>query len=353
LNKRYSRHIILDEIGLEGQVKLSAAHVCIVGCGGLGSIAAPYLAGAGVGKITLIDGDIPEVSNLHRQVFYDGDEKDTKAQILSQFIANFNKDIKVEYVASMLTKKNIKNIFQEADLVLDCTDEINTKYLCNDYCHLNHIPLIYASIFKYEGYVSFFNNSNSNSIHLRDIYPEPDRAIPKCSEVGVMNTIAGIIGLFQANEALKHIVGMGSTLNSKLLSYDVLDNSQHIIKLKKTWNKNMESLYFESDYYSIFCKNVPEISYSKYLESKSDYNLISILEYDENINLNQNIINIPLSKIDVSKWSSPENKISIFCCKTGNRSSKLVAELLNNNSQQEIYSLKDGIDSLIQNKINN
>ncbi len=350
MNNRYSRHISLNEIGPEGQAKLSAAHVCIVGCGGLGSIAAPYLAGAGVGKITLVDGDIPDISNIHRQVFYNGSENISKAQVLSNFLTGLNPDIRVEYIASMLNKENIEQIFQETDLVLDCTDEINTKYLCNDYCHLNHIPLVYASIYKYEGYVSFFNNSNYSSIHLRDIYSEVDNAIPKCSEVGVLNTISGVIGLFQANEALKHIVGMGSNLNDKLLSYDILDNSQHIIKLKKTWKKSIKNNYSNLEYISQISKPIPEISYSKYLKSKSDYNLICILENDEYIGLNQNVVHIPLSKIDVSKWSSPENKICIFYCRTGQRSSSLVAKLLNYNSHQELYSLKDGISSLNQNK---
>ena len=350
MNNRYSRHIILNEIGLKGQEKLSLAHVCIVGCGGLGSIAAPYLAGAGIGQITLIDGDIPNISNIHRQVFYTGDEEVTKAQLLAEFISKLNPQITVNYIASMLNKDNIETILSNSDIVLDCTDEINTKYLCNDFCHINKIPLVYASIYKHEGYLSFFRNLDHKSIHLRDIYPEADNSIPKCIEVGVINTIAGLIGLMQANEVIKYIVGMGENLNNQLLTYDALDNSQYIIHLKKKFTKDINEIYSESDYSTIDCRTSPEITYVKYLEEKSEYNLICILENDEFIALNDKVIHIPLSKFDLKKWTPPNKKPCIFYCKTGNRSSSLVSNLLEQNPEQDLFSLNENIENIFTDK---
>ena len=203
-NERYIRQTTLEELGVEGQEKLNAAHAVVIGCGGLGSIAAPYLAGAGVGEITLVDGDVPHISNLHRQVFFSENQNQiSKSEALADHIINLNSDIKVNAISEMLSNENVEGIIQNADIVLECTDDIITKYLVNDACHLAGIPMVYGAIYKYDGYVSFFENASIESIHLRDIFPEPDLDLLTCSQVGVLNTIAGLIGLLQANEAIK------------------------------------------------------------------------------------------------------------------------------------------------------
>jgi adenylyltransferase/sulfurtransferase len=293
----------------------------------------------------LIDGDIPDISNIHRQVIYTAKETMTKAQILAQFISKLNPEINVRFIPSMLNKDNIASLLQKADIVLDCTDEINTKYLCNDFCHINNIPLVYASIYKLEGYISFFRNLDQDCIHLRDIYPEADNFIPKCSEVGVMNTVVGILGLMQANEVIKYIVGMGKNLFDKLLTYNVLDNAQSIIQLKKNCTKDIKEIYARSNYLAQDCWSSPEITYSKYLEASSEYNLICILEYNEYTALNDNVIHMPLSTFDLKKWLPPNEKPCIFYCKTGKRSSSVVSQLLELKSDQKLYSLKMDIEN--------
>ena len=344
MNRRYSRHIILNEIGVEGQAKLNQAHVCIIGCGGLGSIAAPYLAGAGIGHITLVDGDIPDISNLHRQVFYNGNEQTSKAKLLAEHLRILNPDINVDFHPAMLTKQNIGNIINSVDLVLECTDALESKYLCNDFCHMNGIPMVYASIHKFEGYISLFENKDSESIHLRDIFPEADSELPKCSEVGVLNTIAGIIGLLQANEAIKYILGIGSNLVGQYLTYDILENAQHIIRLRKTWNQDMSAKFENSQYTIGYCLDVPEITLDEYLKDQSQFELINILEHDEIHPLNLDYTHIPLSEFDVNEWKADIDRSYIFCCKSGQRSIQLVSQLLKRNRNQKIYSLIGGLD---------
>ena len=198
--ERYNRQIILDQIGEAGQKKLLQSSVTIIGCGGLGSIIAPYLAGAGVGKLILVDRDKPHISNLHRQIVFKENETQSKARALGQFISAFNAEVNVAVIEEMLEKKNVSEIIPHSyeGIVVECTDDMVTKYLLNDYCHINKIPLVYGAIHKYEGYVSLFKNESQEDIHLRDIFPEINTEIPNCSEVGVMNTIAGIIGILQA-----------------------------------------------------------------------------------------------------------------------------------------------------------
>ena len=345
-SNRYSRHISLNEIGPEKQAGLAQRSVGIIGCGGLGSIAAPYLAGAGVGKLVLVDGDIPDISNIHRQVFYSGKENSTKAELMASHLKKINPLVTVEFSSRMLSKNNISDILDDLDIVLDCTDDIQSKYLCNDFCHLNKIPLIYASIYKFEGLVSFFENKNEDSIHLRDFYPEPDSNIPSCSEVGVLNTLAGTIGMLQANEALKYLLDIGTNLIGKLLSYDALDNSQNIINLTKNWRSDIKTIFEDSNYAISFCKDALEIIFADYLASKDQYKLICILEDEEYEFIDEDVIHIPLSTIDARSWKPIDQLKSIFYCKSGQRSAKLVNELSLLNPDLDIFSLKGGLNSI-------
>lgn len=348
-SNRYIRQTLLPEIGENGQRKLAKAKVCIIGCGGLGSIAAPYLAGAGVGHIILIDGDTPELSNLHRQVFFTGNEKESKAEALATHILKTNPDIKVDVVSKMLDKENIATIINDVTLVLECTDDMMCKYLVNDWCHLKNIPLIYGAIFKFEGYISLFKNETENDIHLRDIFPEPDLTIPTCSEVGVMNTIAGLIGMLQANEALKYLLEINENLSGQLLTYNALTNDQLKLKLKKSWVGDVQKL-LESETYTISnCKTVPEITIDQIMSKINEYELISILEIDEHQSITDNCKHQPLSTFDIQKWSLGE-KPKIYYCMSGKRSATLVHRILEENATANVYSLKGGLMALEKNK---
>lgn len=344
---RYIRQELLQEIGPKGQQKLLDAHVVIVGCGGLGSIAAPYLAGAGIGKITLIDGDSTDITNLHRQiVFRDKEVGKNKAQALASYLKKLNGDIEVIYHPRMISKNNIYKIISNATVVLECTDNILTKYLVNDFCYIHNIPLAYGAIYKYDGYVSFFRNKDENSIHLRDVFPTPDEKIPSCSEVGVLNSIAGLIGLLQANEALKYILEIGEVLESILLTYDILNNSQFKMKLKKSFKKDMNKVYQDSIYRTNTSCLVYEKTFVEISENRNQFRLISILEPHENIFLDKKSEHTPLSTFDISTFIETHeinSKPIVFYCQSGRRSGKLVAELLAKKPALQIFSLQGGI----------
>jgi molybdopterin/thiamine biosynthesis adenylyltransferase/rhodanese-related sulfurtransferase len=345
MEDRYIRQKLLKEIGPSGQEKLGLAKATIVGCGGLGSIVAPYLAGAGIGHLTLIDGDNPHISNLHRQVIFHAENKNTKSKHLADHIQQLNPEISVRVVEHMLNKENIETILTESDLVIECTDDMMCKYLVNDFCHLHHIPLVYGAIYKFEGYVSLFENKDAASIHLRDVFPDPDTDIPSCSEVGVLGTIAGIIGLLQANEALKFILGL-TTLRNTLLTYDCLSNTQFKLQLKKTFTLDVQALYQKETYQPLTCETVPEISVDTYLSSKSDFQVISILENVEHEAIDRYTYHIPLSIFPKEEWIKTYEeapKKVLFYCQTGKRSSHLVKQLLDINPHLDIYSLNGGL----------
>lgn len=342
--QRYIRQTTLKAIGRKGQQRLSAAQVVIIGCGGLGSIAAPYLAAAGVGEILLVDGDRIDQSNLHRQVFYrDTDVGSPKAIKLGEHLRSLNPEVTVKVVDQMVSKGNIESILKNVDLVLECTDDIQTKYLVNDYCHYWRIPLIYGAIYQFSGYLSLFENRNEESIHLRDVFPEPNDQIPSCSEVGVLGTLAGIIGLLQTQEAIKFILQVGSGLQGKLLTYDALENQQMMLSLQKTFHRDIAELIARNPYRSIKC-TAPTVTVKELFDNRSKYHLVSILEPMEHVNIDPQVIHQPLSKIIPEKWKlDQKDLIPVFYCRSGKRSGNLVEAILKHQPEVEIYSLAGGL----------
>jgi adenylyltransferase/sulfurtransferase len=234
---RYLRQTILPEIGPTGQQKLADAHVLIIGCGGLGGPVAAYLAGAGVGTLTLVDGDQPEETNLHRQVFFQTGATANKAVLLAEHCLRLNPGTRVRAHETYLEASNARQLIENADFVVECTDHAFTKHLVSDACHLLNKPLVYAAIHKYEGYVALFPNENTADLHLRDLFPRPDPNVPDCATVGVLPTAVGIIALLQANAALCYLLGIGDPPVRKLLTYNALDNSQHRLALRKSYDK--------------------------------------------------------------------------------------------------------------------
>ena len=340
---RYIRQTLLDAIGENGQSKLLAAHVVVIGCGGLGSIAAPYLAGAGIGKLTLVDGDRPDISNLHRQVFFsETNTRFTKAEVLAEHISKLNSEISISVVSSMITKATLPAIVQDVSLVLECTDNIQVKYMVNDYCALKHIPMVYGAIHKYDGYASFFENKDASSIHLRDIFAEPNTDIPSCSEVGVMGALAGVIGLLQANEAIKFIAGAGTNLRGQLLTYNILTNDQLKLRLKKTFTRAMNDVFEQSTYISEQVCATYETTMEQVLSNREAYDLISILEDHEHENIDDVVERQPLSQWDLNAWK-PTEKQTVFYCMSGVRSSKLVNEILLHHPNAKVLSLHGGL----------
>lgn len=243
MNNRYARQISLSEIGAAGQEKITQARVAIVGCGGLGGIVAAYLAGAGVGYLRLIDGDQPSISNLHRQVFFQEADREPKALILAARLQALNTQIVLEAKTDYLQHHNAADLLADVDMVVECTDQADIKHLVSDYCALQGQTLVYGAVHRYQGYVSLFPNQQASDCHLRDLFPEADPNIPNCASVGVLNTAAGLIGMLQANEALKWLLGIGEPLANRLLTYDCLSNQQQIIGLRKKFTGTLAALW--------------------------------------------------------------------------------------------------------------
>jgi sulfur-carrier protein adenylyltransferase/sulfurtransferase len=231
--ERYSRHLILPEVGLEGQKRLKAASVLCIGTGGLGSPLLLYLAAAGVGRIGIVDFDIVDTSNLQRQVIH-GTSWVGKPKIESakNRIHEINPYCQVDLYETRLSSENALDILEPYDIVVDGTDNFPTRYLVNDACVLLNKPNVYGSIFRFEGQATVFNYEGGPN--YRDLYPEPPPPgmVPSCAEGGVLGILPGIIGLIQATETVKIIIGQGNTLSGRLLLYNALDMKFRELKLR-------------------------------------------------------------------------------------------------------------------------
>ncbi|MDM9583721.1 molybdopterin-synthase adenylyltransferase MoeB [Nostoc sp. GT001] len=231
--ERYSRHLILPEVGLEGQKRLKAASVMCIGTGGLGSPLLLYLAAAGVGRIGIVDFDVVDTSNLQRQVIH-GTSWVGKPKIESakNRIHEINPYCQVDLYETRLTSENALELIQPYDIVVDGTDNFPTRYLVNDACVLLNKPNVYGSILRFEGQASVFNYEGGPN--YRDLFPEPPPPgmVPSCAEGGVLGILPGIIGLIQATETVKIILGQGNTLSGRLLLYNALDMKFRELKLR-------------------------------------------------------------------------------------------------------------------------
>ena len=232
--QRYSRHLILPEVGVEGQRKLKAGRVLCVGAGGLGSPAALYLAAAGVGTIGVIDFDAVDISNLQRQVLHGTpDVGRSKLQSARDRIGSLNPNVRVESYETALTSKNALEIFRDYDVILDGTDNFATRYLVNDACVLLDKPNAYGSIFRFEGQASVFAVKGGPC--YRCLYPEPPPPglVPSCAEGGVLGVLPGVIGTIQATETIKLLLGAPDTLVGRLLLYDAWRMRFRELKLRR------------------------------------------------------------------------------------------------------------------------
>lgn len=234
---RYSRHLLLPEVGVEGQEKLCAASVLCIGTGGLGSPMALYLAAAGIGKLGLVDFDVVESSNLQRQIIH-GESTVGKLKVDSarDRLKDMNSSVEVVTYNTRLTSENAMEILKDYDIIADGTDNFPTRYLVNDACVLLEKPYIYGCILRFEGQASVFDSRSGPC--YRCLYPEPPPPglVPSCAEGGVIGVLPGIIGLIQANEVIKLILGKGETLVGRLLLFDALAMTFRNMKLRKDEN---------------------------------------------------------------------------------------------------------------------
>jgi molybdopterin/thiamine biosynthesis adenylyltransferase/rhodanese-related sulfurtransferase len=340
--KRYSRQIILPEIGLSGQEKLKNAKVLMIGAGGLGCPILQYLTAAGVGTIGIVDDDVADLSNLHRQILYStADIGKYKAQVAKKKLGILNPHTNITAFIERLTASNAEQICKDYDLVIDGSDNFETRYLVNDTCVASNKPLVFGSIFKFEGHVSVFNYQGGPN--YRDVFPEAPQAdeVPNCAEIGVLGILPGIIGTYMANEAIKIICGIGETLSGKLMTINALDNTTSIFKVGKP---QIEAKTIDSDV------TVPTILHEititelkKWLlDIPGEIHLIDVRESYEFEDYNIGGINIPLYELQDHIAALPADKKLVFCCQSGQRS-RMAIQLLKPLYKGEMYSLKNGV----------
>lgn len=232
--QRYGRHIVIPEVGLEGQNRLKMAKVLVVGTGGLGSPASIYLTAAGVGTIGLIDFDVVDETNLHRQIlFADKDVGRSKVKSARERLTESNPNVIIKTYEEPLTSSNALEIFKEYDIIVDGTDNFPTRYLTNDACVILGKPNVYASIFRFEGQTTVFNAKNGPCYRCLYPKPPPPGQVPSCAEGGVLGVLPGLIGLIQATETIKLILGKGEPLIGRLLVYDALSMTFEELRIKK------------------------------------------------------------------------------------------------------------------------
>jgi len=351
----YKRQVILPEIGIKGQEQITDSKIAIIGCGGLGSTAAVYLAASGVGHIHLIDYDHIDISNLHRQVFYGQDDiGKPKVEILANHIAKISPFVQVTFNDVPITKSTIEKELNAFSIILDCTDSLTTKYLLNDFCVISDKILVYGSLYKHDGYVASFNlpSNGKRTANLRDAFPSiPTEHIPNCSEIGTLNTIVGIIAMMQANEVIKIITHTGKPLINQVLIYNIMENTQFTMKLKNgVTAETIRKIYTSETYFDARCEiqDSDLLIMAKELKKKINDPKLKILSVIEDVNAILPFkvdYKIPLSKFDVSTMDLDENKELVVICAKGISSYKVTKEIKQHLPEIKVFSLKNGIEN--------
>lgn len=336
---RYDRHLIMPEVGPEGQEKLKNASVLCIGAGGLGSPLALYLAAAGVGRIGIVDFDVVDESNLQRQIIHDTAAVGTsKLKSAEKRLKGLNPFITVELHETRLSSANAVELFKKYDVVADGTDNFATRYLVNDACVLTGRPNAYGSIFRFEGQLSVFALKDGPC--YRCLYPEPPPPglVPSCAEAGVLGVLPGVIGTMQAIEALKLILGIGAPLKGRLMLYDALEQTWRTLKVKKNpacpvCGEN-PTIKAPIDY-EAFCGlkenkpvSIPEISVADLkakLDKKEKFVLLDVREpHEYEIAKIEGSTLIPLGKLPERFGEIDKAAKVIVHCKMGGRSAKAV-----------------------------
>jgi len=358
--ERYSRHLIIPEFNIEGQRKLKAAKVLVVGSGGLGSPLLLYLAAAGVGTLGIVDFDVVDESNLQRQVLFGVENVgQPKVEAAKKRIESLNPHIKVNVYNTHLNSENALDIVKDYDVVADGTDNFPTRYLVNDACCILGKTNVYASIFRFDGQVSVFNYRKKNGKlgpNYRDLFPEPPPPglVPSCAEGGVIGVLPGIVGSLQANEVIKVITGIGEPLVGRLFLFDALLFETRILKIAK--NPDIEPITELIDYVQ-FCgmpneeaaaevKPVKEISvqdFQKLLDTKADFQLIDVREPHEYDIVALDGELIPLGDILQNAAKIRKDKKVVIHCRSGARSATAIRELEANFGFENLYNLKGGV----------
>lgn len=368
---RYSRHLIMPEVGIEGQKKLKAAKVLLIGTGGLGSPTAMYLAAAGIGTLGLVDYDVVDASNLQRQIIHGSkDVGKTKLDSAEETIKDINPYINVIQHHVPLTSENALEIIEPYDIVVDGTDNFPTRYLVNDACLMLGKPNVYGSIFRFEGQVTVFDFRRDDTPSYRCMFPEPPPPglVPSCAEGGVLGILPGTIGTMQATEAIKLILGIGDSLVGRMLLYDALNMEFRTIKLRRAPNWPIGEPHptvTELIDYEQFC-GVPAHDRSTYgadEQEKDEIPTTTVLDVQQRINKGEGFVLLDvrephewaisdiegathhIRKDDVIKnldQLDRDEDIVVYC-RTGGRSSD-ITKLLLEQGYTRVWNMAGGIN---------
>ena len=333
---RYDRQIKLKEVGSEGQKKLRNAKVLIVGVGGLGCPAAMYLSGAGVGKIGLMDHDKVDMSNLHRQVlFQESDLGRSKAVVAKEQLEKQNSEVQFEVYEEPLTIENAENIINQYDVILDGTDNFETKYLINDACILTDKPWVFASIYKNEGQLSVFNFEDGPT--YRCVFPKSTRQNISCEATGVLGVLPGILGTLQAAEVLKIILGAGEVLSGKLKLINMMRASEQTIKInkrpqevEKIRQNGIAPVYIDCD-----------------LKNKEQWYLDVREVFEQPKPKGKKVLSIPMGDLTSRYREIPDNKEVFVFCQSGKRSKNAIEILKNEFGFHNLKNVEGGIETII------
>jgi adenylyltransferase/sulfurtransferase len=361
---RYSRHLLIPEVGLSGQKKIKAASVLVIGTGGLGSPVALYLAAAGVGRIGLVDYDVVDASNLQRQVIHGTSGLGTlKVESARQRMLDINPDIQVDVYNEPFTSENAMRIAQDYDVLIDGTDNFPTRYLTNDVSVLLGKPNVYGSIFRFDGQASVFDAHRGPCYRCLFPEPPPPGLVPSCAEGGVLGVLPGTIGTLQASEALKLILGIGEPLIGRLLLFNALDMSFDFVNLRKNPNCKVcgpNPEVTELIDYEAFCGvpghdheegsaggdwDIEAVQLADRLQNGEDIHLLDVREPHElEISQLEGAALIPLGQLAarLSELDSA-NEMVVFC-KGGTRSARAL-ELLASAGFRKVKNLKGGINA--------
>ena len=356
---RYSRHLIMPEVGMQGQQKLKAAKVLCIGAGGLGSPLTLYLTAAGVGTLGIVDYDVVDFTNLQRQIIHTTDDVGRKKlDSAAEKLKALNPFLNLRTFETKLTSENALDLFREFDIVADGTDNFPTRYLVNDACVLTGKPNVYGSIFRFEGQASVFATEDGPC--YRCLYPEPPPPglVPSCAEGGVLGILPGLVGLIQATETIKLILGQGESLAGRLLLVDALGMKFRELKLRKNpdcpvCGKNPTITKLID--YEEFCgirgqeepagNDIPSISVEELkqkMDAKADIFILDVREPHEYQICNLNGYLIPLGDLPKRVSELDTSREIIAHCKMGGRSAKAV-NFLRRSGFKKVYNLTGGL----------
>ena len=362
--ERFSKHLLLREIGVKGQKRIKAARVGVIGAGALGSPVIQYLAATGVGTIKVVDSDEVSLENLQSQVIHGSrDLKRPKVASARDTVRGINKSIIFEPENTRADASNIVSIIDGYDLVLDCTDNFKTRYLINDACALCGIPLVFGAIYQYEGQVGIFNLDGGPCYRCQFPAPPDPGLVPTCAEGGTISPLAGIIGSIQANEALKLIIGIGDHLGGKLLSIDTLYLHSRMLKVGKYGKCPIcgadPSIFKVEDFdYEDFCglkeseDEIPVEGFTpeelaKRIENLDPMIIVDVREPHERAMLRfPNALVIPIGQLARRQNELNPDLDTVFVCKEGKRSILAINTLREAGYKGPMYNLKGGIDAM-------